>query len=395
MTSLRHLAMLTRVLPHHTIGGMQAVAWDLATEIARRGVTVTVLTAEIPGYPEQFEDRGVQVRALNGVSWRRYGWRWWRTSRRVFEHELLSRCDLVLSISAAGFGLLKLRPRAPSVPFVLQAHGTSAGEMISKWRSGSVAAIASSLRNAAWIARDLAAYRRFDAIVAVGTGVATDLSKPPITQFTANGRLSLIRNGIDTALFKPDSRGRLRQRAELTWSEDQKVVISVSRLHRQKGLDLGLDAIALLLRKNPNARYIIVGDGPECATLKLKAVQLGISDHVEFVGTMSRSTIASYLNAADAFMFTSRRIEGNPLNILEALAVGLPVVASHQLRRCLPPSDQIFFAEHTDAAAVAAALDDALEVEPCRTSMLPPGCSMTESVEAYLALFDDLIACRT
>ena len=395
MTALRHLAMLTRVLPHHSVGGMQAVAWELATEFARRGVTVTVLTAEIHGYPESFEDSGVRVRTLTVVSWRRYGWRWWRTSHEVFARELLGSCDLVLSISAAGFGLLKLRTQTPTVPFVLQAHGTSPGEVISKWRSGSVKAIASSLRNVVWIARDLSAYRRFDAIVAVGSGVATDLSTPPIARFIDQERLKLIRNGIDTTVFKPDIEGRLIRRTELICRHDHKIILSVSRLHKQKGLDLGLAAFSLLLRQAPDMRYIIVGDGPELAALRRRARQLGISDHVQFTGVLPRKTIASYLNAADAFLFTSRRIEGNPLNILEALAVGLPVVASQQLCRYLPPSERLLFADHTDAAAVAAALRDALEIEPCGTNMLPSGCSMTESVDAYLNLFDELIARHT
>ena len=119
MTRLHHLAMITRVLPHHSIGGMQAVAWDLATEFVRRGVSVTVLTAEIPGHPHEFEDAGVRIRALSGVSWRRYGRNWWRASRQVFEQEMLDHCDLVMSISAAGFGLLKIRQKVPMVPFVL------------------------------------------------------------------------------------------------------------------------------------------------------------------------------------------------------------------------------------------------------------------------------------
>lgn len=394
MKALRHLVMPVRVLPHHGIGGMQAVAWDLATAFVERGVRVTVLTAAIAGRPESFEDTGVQVRALHGTSWRRYGRRWWQATRKAFEQELLGSCDLVLSVSAGGFGLLPLRPRAPRVPFVLQAHGTSVGEVISKWRAGSFEAIASSLRNLAWIAKDLEAYRKFDAIVAVGDRVAADLTGWPIGCFLQHRRVKLIRNGIDAKLFKPDVDARMRVREELGWGEDLKVIVSVSRLHKQKGLDLGLDAFAVLARQDQGVRYLIVGEGPELEALNGRAAVLGIDGHVQFTGGVIRERIPAYLSAADAMLFTTTHMEGNPLNVLEALSVGLPVVTSSHLFRNAPCGERILPVDQNDPAAVAAALQRALLLGPCPHGGLPPGFSMTESVEAYLNLFEDLILHR-
>ena len=394
MSAPRHLVMVTRVLPHHSIGGMQAVAWDLATEFVRQGVAVTVLTAAIPGRPERFTDSGVQIRALRGTAWQHYGRQWWRTTRRVFEDELLSKCDLVFSISAGGFGLLPLQFRAPKLPFVLQAHGTSIGEIISKWRSRSLRGILTSARNIGWITKDLVAYGKFDTIVTVGRRVAIDFDIWPITHCVDKSRLRLIPNGIDTRIFFPNPGARIRLRRKLGWGDDFHVVASIGRLHKQKGVDLGLDAIALLAKETGKVRYLVVGDGPESHALIAKTKQMDLSGLVHFTGGVARERIADYLNAADTMLFATRRVEGNPLNILEALSVGLPVIASGHLSQTVPPSEQIVLVNQNNAAEVASALKSTFDRKPYRSNFLPPGFSLAESATAYLALFDDLIVRR-
>lgn len=390
MTTLRYIVMPVSVLPHHCIGGMQAVAWDLARALVRAGVAVTVLTAEIPGRPAAFEDEGVTIRALPRTSWRHYGSGWWRATRRVFEQELIDRCDLLLSVSAGGFGLLRLRARIPHVPFVMQAHGTSMGEVISKWRSRSAKAMATSARNVAWILKDLVAYRQFDAIVAVGDRVAHDLAAWPARYVVDPGRIHVIRNGIDTAIFRPNTDAGRRVRAELGWSEDLRVVVSASRLHRQKGVAYGLEGFALLAKSRRDLRYLIVGEGPELQALRQHAASLGIDDHVHFAGGVTREAMPAYLNAADVMMFTTTRVEGEPLNVLEALAVGLPVVVSRHLYPGGSPSDQVMRVKPNDSSAVAAALERALEIRQNGESRLPAGYSSAAAVDQYLALFEGL-----
>ena len=394
MSAPTHLVMVTRALPHHSIGGMEAVVWDLATEFVRRGVAVTVLTATIPGRPESFIDDGVQIRALRGTAWQHYGRPWWRATRKVFEDELLSTCDIVLSVSAGGYGLLPLQSIAPHLCFVFQAHGTSIGETISKWRSASPRGLITSGRNVVWIARDLGAYRKFDAIVAVGARVAEDFRIWPITNFVDRKRLILIPNGIDTRPFRPNADARDRIRKELGLTEDTAVVASVCRLHRQKGVDLGLDAISLIAKETGKICYLVVGDGPESESLISKARRMALSKVVHFVGAVGRERVADYLNAADAMLFATRRIEGNPLNILEALSVGLPVIASEHLKKTIPTSENIKLVNPHNAFHVASALKSAFTLNSPRVSLLPTGCSLTESASSYLDLFGELMVRR-
>lgn len=387
---LRSVVMPVRILPHHDIGGMQAVAWDLARALVKAGVSVTVLTAAIPGRPAAFEEEGVKIRTLPGRSCRHYGFGWWTATRRAFEQELIAQCDLLFSVSAAGFGLLRYRKRIPHVPFVMQAHGTSMGEVLSRWRLRSIGGFLASLRNLFWIFKDLRAYPRFDAIVAVGDRVASDLAAWPTCRAVEPGRVHVIRNGIDTGTFRPNRESGRALRAQIGWPADLKIVISASRLVRQKGVALGLRALAVVAQTRRDVRYLIVGQGPQLRSLRRLAVALAIDDLVYFAGGVAREAMPAYLNAADAMLFTTTRIEGEPLNVLEALAVGLPAVVSRHLYRDRPPSDQIVLVEPHDLAGVAAALHRALASPPTPQSKLPSGYSASSSIERYLALFDRL-----
>ena len=391
MSTPKHLVIAVRALPHHCIGGMQTVAWDLATAFVREGLLVTVLTAEIPERPEVFEDYGIQVRALPGTTWHRYSHRWNSATRHAFAEKLLDRCDLALSISAGGYGLLPLRNRIPTVPFVLQAHGTSIRELKSKWRSGQFHAVVTSPRNIVWTARDLLAYSHFDAIVPVGNRIACDFATWPIRRAVDGAIVRVIPNGIDTTRFRPDAEIRIRMRSSLGLADNLKVIISVGRLHRQKGLVHSLRAVSVLAHKDDDIRLLVLGDGPDASELKAAAVRLGIANRVIFIGAVPRELVPSYLNAADAMLFTTTHAEGEPLNALEALAVGLPVVASRHLYSDGTSTEAIFPVQPEDPQEVAAALSQALDPGRPRLSALPAGRTMTATVNAYLSLFEQLM----
>lgn len=391
MTSLRRVVMVASVLPHHSIGGMQAVTWDLACALVAAGVEVTVLTAAIPGRAPEFNDKGVAIRALPKTQCRHYGPGWWRATRNAFVRGPIAHCDLVLSVSAAGFGLLRFRERIPHVPFAMQAHGTSMGEFVSKWRARNVKSMVTSARNLAWIAKDMTAYPHFDAIVAVGNRVAHDLASWPTRRAVDPARVHVIRNGIDTVTFRPDPNAARRVRAEFGWGQEIRVVVSASRLHRQKGIALGLRGFAQLAANRADLRYLIVGDGSERATLRQEAAALGVGDYVHFTGPVTRTEIPAYLNAADVMLFTTTHVEGEPLNILESLAVGLPVVVSRHLLSNSLVNNLIIPVTPTEPSEVATALRGALAIRSPRQSHLPEAYTASSAVAQYIALFDRLV----
>ena len=369
----------------HGLGGMETITWDLAGALAALGARVSVVTTKIRDFPEKFHSSGVDVVALP-VTAGRYSASWWTASSRYLAAQDRHDVAAVLSVSAAGFGLLPLRRGLPATRFVMQAHGTSWDEIRSKWRGGGAKAMVSSLRNLAWLAKDLSAYRKFDMVVAVGEAVMASLNKPPFRAVLPPAKRCLIPNGIDQTLFAPAAEVRGRLRADRGIAAAAPVFISAGRLHPQKGCAQALRAFAALAARRPDALYWIAGDGPERARLQACATALGIGGQVTFLGRLERPELARLLQAADVFVYLGSRIEvGLPLTILEALAAGLPVVASDHLAS--PDTPGLFLARPDDATAAASRLEEAAHgaLQP-RRSLLPPRYDLRHCARSYLDL---------
>jgi glycosyltransferase involved in cell wall biosynthesis len=127
------------------------------------------------------------------------------------------------------------------------------------------------------------------------------------------GSTVVIRNGVDTGLFA----------ARTHAPADRPLLVSIGRLKEPKDFRTLLRAFALLRDVPFHAK--IVGDGPERALLEIEIDWLGLRGTVELTG--ERDDVPAILAAADCFVLASNS-EGLPLSILEAMAAGLPVVAS-------------------------------------------------------------------
>jgi teichuronic acid biosynthesis glycosyltransferase TuaC len=135
------------------------------------------------------------------------------------------------------------------------------------------------------------------------------------------GRVQVLRNGVDLALFAPQDRAAARR--ELGLDADGPVVLSVGWLIPRKGQDLAIRAVAAM----PEVTLLIVGEGAQAPALKRLAAQLGLSGRVRFLGSMPHERLAQVYSAADVLLLASSR-EGLPNVVLEALACGTPVVTS-------------------------------------------------------------------
>ena len=379
----RPLVVLSRVLPFHGIGGMEAVAWDLARSLAADGVPVTALTTRIPGRPERFVADGVSVAACAAARPARYSRAWWRSTRAYFERERPAAQVAVLSVSAAAYGVLGKRRAYGLDPVVLQAHGTALGELVSKLRTGRPIAALQALRNAAWLARDLAAYRRFDAVVAVGDAGAAGLRRAPLSWCFDAAAVQVIQNGIDTARFAPNRAARDAARAQLGCGAGDTVLVSTSRLHAQKGVDHAVRGFARLVARRPASRLLVVGGGPERGRLEGLAGRLGVANRVRFAGPVPREELVDYLRAADALVLTTLRQEGLPLVALEALAVGIPAFVSRHLRSVLAISPAVHGVDPTNAEGLAAAIDRVVGPAPRGSGLLPEEYTLGYATARY------------
>jgi phosphatidyl-myo-inositol dimannoside synthase len=111
---------------------------------------------------------------------------------------------------------------------------------------------------------------------------------------------------------------------------DKKVVLTVGRLVKRKGVDTVLHALVPLVRKIPNLLYIVVGDGPEKKELQQLAHNLLLGNHVRFVGHLANRPLAGLYQLCDVFVMPSRQIghdvEGYGIVYLEANLFGKPVI---------------------------------------------------------------------
>lgn len=138
-------------------------------------------------------------------------------------------------------------------------------------------------------------------------------------------KITLVPNAIDLRRFSPGTLTRRESRAALGLPSDGPVIAGVGRLNPQKNFALFLDIAAALAPKFPEARFLLAGEGPEEPLLRAKANSLGLGKRVFFSGYVA-DTRRVYV-AADLLLMPSR-FEGLPMTLLEAMAMGLPVVAS-------------------------------------------------------------------
>ncbi|MBI4635717.1 MAG: glycosyltransferase [Candidatus Rokubacteria bacterium] len=137
-------------------------------------------------------------------------------------------------------------------------------------------------------------------------------------------RIEVIPPGVDVKRFEPGPRDEA-VRAEWGVGPGDRLVVCVGRLDRYKGQQYLLEAVAILGRERPNIRLALVGDGRFRPRLEAQASALGIGPRVIFSGALA--DVRRALAAADLFVLPSEE-EGMPGAVLEAMAMGLPVVAT-------------------------------------------------------------------
>lgn len=123
-------------------------------------------------------------------------------------------------------------------------------------------------------------------------------------------------------------RGRAEVRAKLALREHDTLVVHSGRMNRlrgEKGQDILIEAMAALAGLRPRIVCALLGDGPARPKLESLATKLEVSQQVRFLGY--RRDVADFLAAADLFAFPSR-VEGMPVALMEAMWMGVPVVAS-------------------------------------------------------------------
>ncbi len=144
-------------------------------------------------------------------------------------------------------------------------------------------------------------------------------------------RITVTPNGTNPEQFYPRDVSELRQRMNL---QGKRVILSVCRLVRRKGVDTVISAFSKILGSHPDAELVIIGDGEDRQRLESLTRKLGISQSVRFIGWIAHNEqeINQFYNLADAVVMTPRtdpiQVEGFGIIYLEANACAKPVIGS-------------------------------------------------------------------
>ena len=357
------------------VGGMQRQFAEQLRFFNRNRFEIILVTLfDFPGAPALYKelpsDLEVHRLAFTGMfdvaSW----WRLYRLLRQI-------KPDIV--VSSLFFSNLIFRKLKPVVGYVSIAREHNTYIDRSAWQRFSDRLLASR------------SYR----IIAVSRTVAAFTAKQegiPFEKFT------VIHNGIDAERMQerletlPD---KTRLKEERGFQPSSKLLIAVSRLMPQKNHRLLLKGFALFRRSHPDYRLAVVGGGSLRASLEQEAQKLGITDALAFFGHQDDPT--PFYKMADALVSTSD-IEGLSNSMLEALAAGVPLVATKTAGtdELIEDGKNGYFVEDRTPEGVNAALerfdkaDQTKMGDICRATAR--AFDIRETVRAYESLFSSIIA---
>lgn len=295
MTSLHRIAFaITELDP----GGAERMLTELVIRLDRSEWEPHVYCLGPEGhFATMLREHQIPVTCFDGrglASAPRILWQWTRELRR-FRPETLYAWLFHASL------LGRIAGRLARVPHILS--GIRVAERRNKWHG--------------WLDR----WSNFlvEKNVCVSRGVATFMEQ---SVGLDPRKTVVIPNAVVAARFQNVARADL---AQFGIPAGSRVLITIGRLERQKGVDMLLAAAPEVIRRLGDVHFLIVGDGPDRANLEHQARAASLADRVHFLG--QRSDVPELLAAATALVLPSRW-EGMPNVVLEAMAAGKPIVAS-------------------------------------------------------------------
>ena len=324
------LCVLAKVTLSHSIGGMQVHCQRLVEGCASYGHEVVLLTTRHPDGRTRESTGGVEIRYLPEAPPGLYSRAWWEASVRIVNAlHAVNPFDAVLNEEIAGSAVAR---RGPAVPHFAFLQGIALEHLVSEFHQSE--GLKGFARYLLIKIPEMVYYTLFHEAPVIrssqGVFVVSERLSRLIPRWfrTSSSRVHVARNWVDCQHFRPDRERRERVRTRLGIPLESPVILMASVLTRQKGIQVGLRALAESARVVPNVMALVIGDGPYREDLEREASALGLGGRVRFVGEIDNDAAPEYYNAADLFLFPSLRLEGVPYVLLEAMASGLPVVAS-------------------------------------------------------------------
>lgn len=226
--------------------------------------------------------------------------------------------------------------------------------------------------------------------------VSDSLRQIALAEAVPPEKVTVVGNGVDTATFYPVDAGPVRDRLGI--SRQARVLVTVGGLCERKGFHRVIECLPALCEDWPDLHYLIVGgpsaEGDWTARLQQLVSDNGLESRVHFLGTMPPPEIRTVLSCADVFVLATRN-EGWANVILEAMACGLPVVATDVggNREVIATSTVGSIVPFGDSELLKAALDSALHREWDRRAIMEyaRANSWDTRVDALLQIYEETL----
>ncbi len=209
-------------------------------------------------------------------------------------------------------------------------------------------------------------------------------------------KITVIKNGVlEANASRAHSQDDIRR--ELGINADAKLIGMVARMQPVKGHRFFIDAATIVLREQTNAHFVLVGDGPLRPEIEDQVARLGISDRLHLLG--DRTFVSRLVSGFDLLVLASLH-EGSPNAVMEAMAAGVPVVATAVggTKELITDGETGYLAPPADSAALADRIlfalrheDDSAEITSAARSWINAEYGMDRMVESVQRLYDELM----
>lgn len=288
------IAILVGKFPPLWIAGTEVATFNLASHLVKRGHEVHIITMQDRGVPTFYIERGFIVHRVEWPNLRFMGplifW-----SKVFFKIRRIKPDIMHCQSLSNGIPMLFVK-KIQRIPCIVWGQGSDV------YLPGRLTRLASKyiIQNA-------------DAVLAL----TEDMKKK--MQNISKRDVSVIPNGIDYERFYDVVRSEKVRKV--------KTILFVGRLHQVKGVRYLIEAMAIVHSKYPDIKLIIIGDGVERQNLGALSEKLALGDCIRFIGRVEQESIPLIMKQADIFVLPSIS-EGFGIVILEAMASGLPIIAT-------------------------------------------------------------------
>ncbi|MDX1999617.1 MAG: glycosyltransferase [Thermoanaerobaculia bacterium] len=363
-----NVLFLTQTYPRRAGDTTGPFIRDLARGLVRGGDQVRVLTPHAEGVPAAWDDDGVAVETFRYAPER---WELLGYSRSLEADEKpRPAAAAVTPLYLAGLVRAARRSLARQPANVVQAHWIVPNGFAAFGLPRRVPLLAGLHGSDVFLAEKSVVRTAVGRVLARLDGL-TGCSPELVDRVCALGfpreRAVVIPYGVDGELFSPDSGRRGIWRARLGVPDDARLLLGLGRMATKKGFDVLLAALPELLARHRDVHVVLAGEGDLLTALRSRAAEMGAerASRVHFPGVVYRDALPDLFRAADIFTLpavhdSKGNVDGLPNVILEAMATGLPVVATAISGIPLAITDGLHgrLVPERDAPALGAALDE-------------------------------------